>query len=167
MGEVVPARTSLTLLPHPLALCCHYLVSKCCSTSIVVTSTVRVKSELYLIQYCLMSLRSYSWVWHHAFPLDLCSWLYKVLCVDLSIKALSINNKQSFSLILIEQDKHNKGRDNLTLLLSSIMIVIQLAFNMKSVLHLTLLYCDSCFHIIHFMRATYCVEWAKTDNVCI
>ena len=42
MGEVVPARTSLTLLPHPLALCCHYPVSKCCSASIVVTGTVRV-----------------------------------------------------------------------------------------------------------------------------
>ena len=44
MGEVLPARTSPTLLPHPLALCCHYPVSKCCSASIVVTSTVRVKS---------------------------------------------------------------------------------------------------------------------------
>ena len=43
MGEVVPARTSPTLLPHPLALCCHYPVSKYCSASIVVTSTVRVK----------------------------------------------------------------------------------------------------------------------------
>ena len=28
--------------PHPLALCCHYPVSKCCSASIVVTGTVRV-----------------------------------------------------------------------------------------------------------------------------
>ena len=43
MGEVVPARTSPTLLPHPLALCCHYPVSKYCSASIVVTSTVRIK----------------------------------------------------------------------------------------------------------------------------
>ena len=43
MGEVVPARTSPTLLPPSLALCCHYPVSKCCSASIVVTSTVRVK----------------------------------------------------------------------------------------------------------------------------
>ena len=42
MGEVVPARTSLTLLPHPLALCCHYPVSKCRSASIAVTGTVRV-----------------------------------------------------------------------------------------------------------------------------
>ena len=42
MGEVVPARTSLTLLPHPLALCCDYPVSKCLSASIVVTGTVRV-----------------------------------------------------------------------------------------------------------------------------
>ena len=45
MGEVVPAHTSLTLLPHPLALCCHYLVSKCCSASIVVTGTVRVSIQ--------------------------------------------------------------------------------------------------------------------------
>ena len=48
MGEVVPARTSLTLLPpspscHPLALYCNYPVSKCCSASLVATSTVRVK----------------------------------------------------------------------------------------------------------------------------
>ena len=41
MGEV-PARTSPTLLPHPLTLCCHYPVSKYCSASIVVTSTVRL-----------------------------------------------------------------------------------------------------------------------------
>ena len=46
MGEVVLARTSLTLLPHPLALGCHYPVSKCCSASIVVTSTVRVNLHL-------------------------------------------------------------------------------------------------------------------------
>ena len=44
MGEVVPARTSPTLLPHPLALCCHYPVSKCPSASIVATGTVRVKN---------------------------------------------------------------------------------------------------------------------------
>ena len=44
MGEVVPARTSPTLPPHPLAPCCHYPVSRCPSASIVVTSTVsRVK----------------------------------------------------------------------------------------------------------------------------
>ena len=42
MGEVVPARTSPTLPPHPLALCCNYPVSKCRSASIVATSTVRV-----------------------------------------------------------------------------------------------------------------------------
>ena len=41
----MPARTSPTLLPHPLALCCHYPVSKFCSASIVVTSTVRVNME--------------------------------------------------------------------------------------------------------------------------
>ena len=45
MVEVVPARTSPTLLPHPLALCCHYPVSKCCSASIVMTGTVRVNSD--------------------------------------------------------------------------------------------------------------------------
>ena len=43
MVEVVPARTSPTLLPHPLALCCNYPVSKCPSASTVVISTVRVK----------------------------------------------------------------------------------------------------------------------------
>ena len=45
MGEVVPARTSPTLLPHPLALCCHYPVSKCCSASIAVTGTLRVNER--------------------------------------------------------------------------------------------------------------------------
>ena len=44
MGEVVPARTSPTLLPHPLALCCHYPVSKCRSAWIAVTGTLRVKN---------------------------------------------------------------------------------------------------------------------------
>ena len=44
MGEVVPACTSPTLPPHPLALCCHYPVSKCCSASIAMTGTVSVKS---------------------------------------------------------------------------------------------------------------------------
>ena len=42
MGEVVPARTSLTLSPIPS----HYaviIVSKCPSAAIVATSTVRVK----------------------------------------------------------------------------------------------------------------------------
>ena len=39
----MPACISLTLLPHPLALCCHYPVSKYRSVSIVVTSTLRVK----------------------------------------------------------------------------------------------------------------------------
>ena len=56
MGEVVPARTSPTLLPHPLALYCHYPVSKCCSASIVVTGTVRVKlfnlCFVYLYNVC-------------------------------------------------------------------------------------------------------------------
>ena len=40
IGEVVPCRP---YFPHPLALCCHYPVSKCHSASIVVTGTVRVK----------------------------------------------------------------------------------------------------------------------------
>ena len=43
MGEVVPARTSPTLHPHPLPLCCNYPVEKCHSASIVATSTLRVK----------------------------------------------------------------------------------------------------------------------------
>ena len=44
MVEVVPARTSPTLLPPSLALCCDYPVWKCPSASIVVTSTVRVNT---------------------------------------------------------------------------------------------------------------------------
>ena len=48
LGEVVPARTSLTLLPHPLALCCHYPVSKCRSASIAVTGTIRVNLQLWI-----------------------------------------------------------------------------------------------------------------------
>ena len=42
MGEVVPARTSPTLLPHPLALCCNYPLLKCLSASIIIASTLRV-----------------------------------------------------------------------------------------------------------------------------
>ena len=49
MGEVVPARIPRRpYFPHPLALCCHYPVSKYCSASIVVTSTVRVKKYLQI-----------------------------------------------------------------------------------------------------------------------
>ena len=48
MGEVVPARTSPTLPPHPLALCCNYPVSKCPSASIVGTSTLRVNISIYM-----------------------------------------------------------------------------------------------------------------------
>ena len=58
MGEVVPARTSPTLLPHPLALRCHYPVSKCPSASIAVTGTVRVNvkslSGCGLMLMCLL-----------------------------------------------------------------------------------------------------------------
>ena len=43
MGEVVLARTSSTLHPHPLPLCCNYRAYKRPSVSIVVTSTLRVK----------------------------------------------------------------------------------------------------------------------------
>ena len=49
MGELVPARTSPTLLPHPLALCCHYPVSKCHSASVVATGTVRVKTQNHVV----------------------------------------------------------------------------------------------------------------------
>ena len=45
MGEVVPARTSPTLLPPSPRTVCNYPVSKCPSASTVVTSTVRVKDE--------------------------------------------------------------------------------------------------------------------------
>ena len=53
MGEVVPARTSPTLLPHPLALCCHYPVSKCRSASTAVTGTVRVNFHEPFIAWVL------------------------------------------------------------------------------------------------------------------
>ena len=46
-GEVVPARTLPTLPPHPLALCCNYLVSKCRSASIVATGTLRVNYDFH------------------------------------------------------------------------------------------------------------------------
>ena len=59
MGEVVPARTSPTLLPHPLALCCHYPASKCRSASIVVTSTVRVNAS---VAYCILLLLKHT-IW--------------------------------------------------------------------------------------------------------
>ena len=36
--------------PHPLALCCHYPVSKRRSASILLTSTLRVKKQMYNIQ---------------------------------------------------------------------------------------------------------------------
>ena len=52
MGEVVPARTSPALLPHPLALYSHYPVSKCRSASIVVTGTVRVNPKQHQTQIC-------------------------------------------------------------------------------------------------------------------
>ena len=36
--------------PHPLALYCHYPVSKCRSASIAVTGTVRVKDTFLVIE---------------------------------------------------------------------------------------------------------------------
>ena len=53
MGEVVPARTSPPYLPHPLALCCNYPVSKCPSASIVVTSTLRVNYFQWFVRECV------------------------------------------------------------------------------------------------------------------
>ena len=63
MGEVVPARTSPTLLPHPLALCCHCPVSKCRSASIVVTSTVR---DNIVLQYYDTLYHDLDCVWVNA-----------------------------------------------------------------------------------------------------
>ena len=74
MGEVVPARTSPTLLPHPLALCCHYPVSKCCSASIVVTGTLRVNR--------LSCAATNNWP-----PI---SWLVKLCVNKLHLKYLSL-----------------------------------------------------------------------------
>ena len=56
MGEVVPARTSLTLPPHPLALCCNYPVAKYCSASIVATSTLRVNKYKMVLCLCLSTM---------------------------------------------------------------------------------------------------------------
>ena len=72
MGEVVLARTSPTLLPHPLALCCNYPVSKCPSASIVVTSIVRVKSWVWWFCWLMIpSLRKDIWchVWPYSFSI--------------------------------------------------------------------------------------------------
>ena len=63
MGEVVPARTSPTLPPHPLALCCNYPVSKCPSASIVATSTLRVNTSCDLYYLLLKVILSYYLQW--------------------------------------------------------------------------------------------------------
>ena len=66
MAEVVPARTSPTLLPHPLALCCHYPVSKCRSASIAMTGTLRVNlicpACFFISRYLLQ------WSWTQSAP---------------------------------------------------------------------------------------------------
>ena len=62
MGEVVPARTSLILLPHPLTLCCHYPVLKYRSASIVVTSTLRVKIGSVISGVLLLFLFCFAFV---------------------------------------------------------------------------------------------------------
>ena len=67
MGEVVPARTSPTLLPHPLALCCHFPVSKCCSASIAVTGTVRVKLAIWVHLTFMVFKFGECHVWHFVF----------------------------------------------------------------------------------------------------
>ena len=41
--------------PIPFALCFHYPVSKCCSASIAVTGTVRVKAIIFLLYDCSCS----------------------------------------------------------------------------------------------------------------
>ena len=61
MGEVVLARISPTLPPHPLALCCNYLVSKCPSASIVATSTLRVNFHFYAYIQLRYILESHKW----------------------------------------------------------------------------------------------------------
>ena len=50
MGEAVPLVPRRPYFPHPLALGCHYPVSKCCSASIAVTGTVRVKYQWAIVQ---------------------------------------------------------------------------------------------------------------------
>ena len=64
MGKVVPARTSPTLPPHPLALWCNYPVSKCPSASIAMTSTLRVNA----CSMCIVSYTAARNLWHFLFP---------------------------------------------------------------------------------------------------
>ena len=121
MGEVVPAHTSPTLLPPSLALCCHYPVSKCCSASIVVASTVRVKSKyegcrsiygyndantnlvlfvVNAIMFCTYNCSScqQAYVSHHAHSSLLCS---RIICRKLAAYGCSI--------IIISQHLYQKN----------------------------------------------------------
>ena len=94
MGEVVPARSSPTLLPHPLALCCHCPVSKCRSASIVVTSTVRVNCGPNI--ECLIILKL---IFVHLNSLSLTLGFYKQSC--------RCNNVTYRSFVLWSIEKYN------------------------------------------------------------
>ena len=57
--------------PHPLALCCHYPVSKCRSASIVVTSTVRVNDEADKSnKYTIDAITPYYFITGNNIPFD-------------------------------------------------------------------------------------------------
>ena len=66
LGHGGSSAGSYLAVPHPLALCCNYPVSKCPSASIVATSTVRVKStqvSLFVDRNPKNRL-SYNSMWH-------------------------------------------------------------------------------------------------------
>ena len=101
MGEAVPARTCRPYLPHPLALCCNYPVSKCPSASIVATSTLRVNilaiENIHDVQVCVVIMK-YDWCSIHkqlVIPgcnrkvcenLTFCLFMFKA-DVDIAVKA--------------------------------------------------------------------------------
>ena len=106
MVEVVPARTSPTLLPHPLALCCDYPVSKCLSASIVVTSTVRVKccSVICVVAAYIYSINSLSRYRYLSFPANYPNCSYhstkKNNCILVHLQFILSKRKTHFDLLL-------------------------------------------------------------------
>ena len=91
--RLVPRRP---YFPHPLALCCHYPVSKCCSASIVVTGTVRVNppDELYCILQTLVECSKHGSSFTHNGLLAHCNMMYpcrytnSILCVAFIVLSL-------------------------------------------------------------------------------
>ena len=129
MGEVVPARTSPTLLPHPLALCCRYPVSKCRNASIAMIGTLRVKTGRVISAEgieCMTDTLASLVLWHcntnlcHTATLTVHSW-----CFCWSSSKGFVNDKITtttwFTWVLIEDKHHctvtcNTSLDSLVLL---------------------------------------------------